>query len=236
MTVAASPAQAVAGRAGTRSRRTWPDPQGAAIVEPRDRAAAGADRVHVDHREPDRDARHHRLGRDLRLSPEDGRDVGARPAHVEGEHVLEAACARDERRPDDPGRRPGKDARSRPGGRRGHIGHSARGLHDERPRLDLLQVRRQHGRQVRVRHGGRAALVLPELGQQLGRERNEHTRQRDAQRVADRPLVLRVQEREEQADRDRLDLRGGNGRDRLPQRRRRRAGRRRPLAPSARAR
>ena len=50
-------AAAVAGRAGVRPGALRADAQRAACVPPDDRAAAGTDRVDVDHREPDRERR-----------------------------------------------------------------------------------------------------------------------------------------------------------------------------------
>ena len=85
-------AAAVAGRARVRSRRLRPDAEDAALVDVRDRAAAGADGVDVDHR-------HHRLVvADLRveevahpqLAVRGHADVGRRSADVEGDDVLVA--------------------------------------------------------------------------------------------------------------------------------------------------
>ena len=82
-------AAAVAG--GTRHRlgAARADPQRAALVDPRDRAAAGADRVDVDDRDADRDAVERRLARHLRAAVEHQADVGAGAAHVDRDDVGE---------------------------------------------------------------------------------------------------------------------------------------------------
>ena len=110
-------ALAVGGRARVGARRARADAQRAARIGPRDRAAAGADRVDVDHRQLDRHAGHDRLRRRARLAAHHRRDVGARAAHVEGQHVLVAAGARDVRRADHAAGR-ARRARSRPPGAR----------------------------------------------------------------------------------------------------------------------
>ena len=94
-------AAAVADRAGLRPGAARADAKEAACVHPGDRAAAGADRLHVDERhrrrQPPLDLE---LGRVALLAAGDDAHVGARAAHVEREHVLLAqrsgeALARD---------------------------------------------------------------------------------------------------------------------------------------------
>src|SRR2546428_7025866 len=70
-------AAAVAGRARHRLGAVRPDAQGAAVVDPGDRAAAGADRVDVDDRDADRGAGEAGLAGDLRGAAEHQADVGA---------------------------------------------------------------------------------------------------------------------------------------------------------------
>ena len=69
-----------------------------------------------------------------------------------------------------------------------------------------LEVGGQLRGQVGVGHRGREALVLAELRQHLAGQRDVDVGQRLAHRLAHRALVLGVQEREQQADRDGLDL------------------------------
>ena len=103
-------AAAVAGGTGVGARRLRADAEDAALVDVRDRAAARADRVDVDHR-------HHRLVvADLRveqvshpqLAARRDADVGRGAADVERDDVVEA---RDAARP---------DAADQPGDRAGH--------------------------------------------------------------------------------------------------------------------
>ena len=82
-------AAAVADRAGIGAGAFRPDLDQAGRVDAGDRAAAGADRVHVDHRHVDR----HRifdldLVGDGRLGVADQRDVGRGAAHVVGDEVV----------------------------------------------------------------------------------------------------------------------------------------------------
>src|SRR5581483_9599749 len=100
---------AVRGRAGIGARRAGPDAEDAAAVDVGDRAAAGADRVDVDHRD-------HRLVRaDARVEQVlhaqaallGQPDVGRRAADVERDHVLVARLA--------PGPDPADDAGDRAG-------------------------------------------------------------------------------------------------------------------------
>ena len=77
------PAAPIADRAGHRSRAARPDLQNAAAVDRRDAAAAGADGVHVDHRQAQRHAEVEvRLFGDARLAVDHDRDVEAGAAHV----------------------------------------------------------------------------------------------------------------------------------------------------------
>ena len=70
----------------------------------RDRAAAGADLDHLDHRNAQRqaaafekaiDARHFERARGLRLRLVDQADLRGRAAHVEGQNLIEPVLARD---------------------------------------------------------------------------------------------------------------------------------------------
>ena len=100
------PAEAVAGRTGLGARADRADLHQAVAVEPGDRAAAGADRVDVDHGEADREARHLALEGDFGGAAVDQRDVGGGAAHVERDESLAQ-------------RRGAQDAAGRPGDRAG---------------------------------------------------------------------------------------------------------------------
>jgi hypothetical protein len=170
--------------------------------------------VDVHHRQLQRDAGDNRLGRGLGLAAPDRRHVGARAAHVEGEHVLEAAGGCRERRADHAAGRPREHARG--GLLRGgvHVLHASGGAHDEGPgdagRLgavgEMAQVCRDAGREIRVGRGRGEAFVLAELGQDVAGERDVDVGQGLAHRVGDGALVLGMAEGEQQAHRDRLHV------------------------------
>ena len=77
----------VARRTGGGARAPWADAERAALVDVRDRAAAGADRVHVEHRHEERVATDPRVARRGLGDPGLGHDpdVGRGAAHVEGD-------------------------------------------------------------------------------------------------------------------------------------------------------
>ena len=77
--------------------------------------------------------------------------------------------------------------------------------------VQLLDVGAHDGQERGVERGRRGARVLPALRGDLARQGDRHAgkhRFEDASRL---PLVLRVREREEKADRDRLDSSAGEG-------------------------
>ena len=87
-------AAAVARRARVGAGRLRAVAQRAGLVDPGQRAAAGADRQHLDRREADRVAvLDEPLLRDPLLALVDERDVGARAAHVEADRVLDSRTA-----------------------------------------------------------------------------------------------------------------------------------------------
>ena len=86
---------AVAGRTGPGPCALGPDDQRATVVEVGDRTPAGADRVDVERREPDRQAGHLALTGRRRATVEHEAHVGGRPAHVEGDGVGEPVGDRD---------------------------------------------------------------------------------------------------------------------------------------------
>ena len=202
-------------RIGTgRARADAEDPAG---VDVRDRAAAGADRVDVDHRD-------HRLIRpDLgvqqvlhaQLAVLREADVGGRPADVERDHVgLTGLPARPDAS-DDAGDRARHEQVDRLlHGTRGR--RDARGRRhqvDARPDLHLAQGRVEAadvvgdlGTDVGVQADGREALVLAVLRNHLARDREERLRELLAHDRRDALLMLGIEEREQQADGDRFDL------------------------------
>ena len=100
-------APAVAGRTGIGPRALRPDLEEAVAVEPRDRAAPGPHRLHVDAGEPDWKTGHGALKGDVRLEVPDQGDVRAGAPHVEGDEVAGAGAV------------PRVDRAHHPGGRAG---------------------------------------------------------------------------------------------------------------------
>ena len=212
-------AAAVGDRARVGARRARADAEDAARIDVGDGAAAGADRVDVDHRD-------HRLVRpDLRVEQVlhaqlaflREADVGRGPAHVERDHVLLARLPA------------GPDAAHHAGDRAGHeqvdrLDHGALGRRDARggghqvdARLDVhraqrgveaADVARDLGADVGVQADGGEALVLAVLRDDLARDGDERLGELLAHDRRDALLVHRVEEREEQADGDGLDLLG----------------------------
>ena len=111
VTVGSVAALAVCGGAGLRAGRLRADAERLReLGHVRDRAAAGADRVHVDRRHLDPEVADRGLAADRRLAVLAERDVRRRAAHVEGEDVVEARLARDEERACDAAGRAREDA------------------------------------------------------------------------------------------------------------------------------
>ena len=205
-------AAAVTRRTGVGARAVRPDPQRAAAVDPCDRAAARADRVDVDHRQPHRqpgDAPVHRqLGLAAALGEEER--VAARAAHVEAERRRGRATIRAATAPPagpessiaagcaaacSSVATPPEDSITCGSGRPGLRGRA------RRSRREVAAGRRPE-RGVDRRGGG--ALELAHLRRHLVRGDHERVRQRLAQDLRHARLVRGVEEREQQADGDRL--------------------------------
>ena len=197
-----------------RARADAEDPAG---IDVGDRAAAGADRVHVDHRD-------HRLVRpDLRvqqvlhaqLAVLREADVGGGPAHVERDHVgLVGLPARPDAADDSGDRARHEQVDRLLHGALGRGDACGRG-HQVDPRADLhlaqggveaADVVGDLGADVGVQADGREALVLAVLRDDLARDREERLGELLAHDRRDALLVLGIEEREQQADGDRLDL------------------------------
>ncbi len=196
----------VARRPRVGARRARAHAQGAARVAPGDRAAAGADRVHVDHRQRERAAAHLAPVPDRRRAAADQRHVAGGAAHVEPHRVAAGRAA-----PRPPRRRPGPTARSRSRGaprlaRRavpplesitsGSGSPASRG-----PLGQAREVAAQQRRQRGVHDGRGAALVLAEHARGLVRGRHVHVAERLRRQLGHAPLVVGVAKAPEQADR-----------------------------------
>ena len=173
-------------RIGARAVRT----HGNALhpVDARDRAAARADLDHLDHRHADGKTaafhvpigpRHLERARPLGLTLVDEADLRGRAAHVEGQHALERALARDPGGEqgtaggpglDEPHRKPGRDLERGETPARHHEQQRAR--HAERVQLGAQpqQIALHHRAHVRIGAGRREPLVLSDLRADLARE------------------------------------------------------------------
>ncbi len=223
-------AVAVGGGAGARARRSRPDAQRAARVAPGDRAAAGADRVDVEHRQRDRAAADLAPGGLAHLAVEDDADVAARAAHVEAQRVGLPRGVRG------PGGAGGAARGAGEHGQHGVVGgllergQAAAGLHHRGLRQSGLtravgeaaQIGGEQGGERGVELGGRGALVLPEGADDLVAEADVDAGKRARERFAEGLLVLRVAVGVQEADGDGLGLERLDG-ARPPRRRRVRA-------------
>jgi hypothetical protein len=100
----------VGGRTGLRARAGRPHLQTAGPVEPGQRAAAGRDRMDVEHRHQHLTPVHLAAHAPHRFAVFDQRDVRARPTHVERHDVGEAGrCGNDTAGCDDAGGRSAED-------------------------------------------------------------------------------------------------------------------------------
>ena len=180
-------AQAVAGRARQGAGALRADLEEPVPVEPGDRAAAGADGVDVDHRQADREVGDLAVEADRRAAAPDQGDVGAGPAHVEGDDVRPAGGRRDLDRADDARRGTGERGADRQIAGAGERHQPAARLVDAdlglgeplaQRGLEPRQVAHHHRLQIGVQRGGREALVLAELRLHLGRQREMQLRER----------------------------------------------------------
>ena len=211
-------AASVARRSGHGSGGHRPDAQRAARVAPRDRTAAGADRVDVDHRQRQRPAADLAPGDVPHRAAGHDRHVARRAAHVEAQEVGLIGVAGDQCRGGGAAGRSAEHGQCGVGGRELEVGEAAAGLHD--PRLDdagvagavaqraqiVAQQRRERG--VDLGRGG--ALVLAKRADDVVRQRDRDVvAEARAQRRADRAFVGGVAVGMEQADGDRLGLATG---------------------------
>ena len=210
-------ALAVAERAGVGAGRLRPHLEGALGGHPGDRAATGADRDDVDHRDLARVGADRALGGEGRLAVEHHRDVGRGAAAVAGEHPVEAGPPGDEGRTERAGRGAGQHRRDRlvhhlVGGE-----HAAVGLHHVEgdrapageavePGVDVADVAADVRLDRGVDEGGHRALVLAVLAQHLGADRHHGVRVLAAQHLAHRELVGVVGVGVQEAHPDRGDV------------------------------
>ena len=179
VTVGRMPAAPVAcgSRHGARRGRT--DPQGAAVVAPRDRPAARPHRVDVERRQRKRATGHRSLRRLRHARVLDHAHVTRRTAHVQAQHVRLARQLRREHRAAHPARRSRQQRQRRMRARARDVRQPARGLHDlrfgqalrARARRQTLEIAVEQRRQRGVERRRGRALELAERTHQLMRER-----------------------------------------------------------------
>ena len=217
-------AAAVASRPGIGAGTFRTDADTAQAIDMRDGAAAGADLHHLDNGNTQRQARSlaepanardlERAG-GLRLVVVDQADLGRGAAHVERQHVADAALSGDERREDRPTGRAAFHQPDREAARRLDRCQAAAGQHQEdrrgdahrtQVRLQPAQVTRHHRLHIGVCRGGGKPLPLPHLRRNIRRQRDRHVRQRLSKDIAHPAFVDRVDEAMQQADGDALHL------------------------------
>ena len=204
-------AAAVAGGAGLRARALRPDTDLPHRIDMGERAAAGADLHHVDHRDRDRHAGalleavaagHLEHAAGLRRVPLDQADLRRGAAHVERQHPIEAEPGGEMRGKDRAAGRTGFDETHREFGCSLERDDAAAGMHQEdrairaflgELRCQIGEISLHHRLDVGVRHHRVEALILAHLRRDLGRDRHRNLRAALQQHVADHPLVLGIE-------------------------------------------
>ena len=217
------PAPPIARRPRVRARAARPDPDEPALVDPRERAAPGADLDHVDDRQ---------LGRqpaaalvlvdpaDLEVVLLEGREppdegpLGGGAAHVEREKVREPEAAPVAGGHEGAGRRAGLQGPDREAPRRlrddrspgrGHDVQPAREPERREPALEPLDVAVEHRLGVGVHRRGGPALVLAHVREDVGGAGDVQAGELAADEGFRGLLVRGVGVGVEEADRERLD-------------------------------
>ena len=208
------PARAVARGAGHGARALGTHRERAVVAHTRDRSAARADRVDVDHGHGQRPSADASFNRHRRFAALDQAHVGARAANVHRDHVGEARRLPDQPGADHAGGGPGERGVN---GLRAHgLGaHDATvGLHDRQRRRDAAlaqsldeppDVAADERLHVRVEHGDHRALELAEHRQHLARQRHRAVRMLLEQQLARPALVGAVGVAVQEADGHRRD-------------------------------
>ena len=212
-------AAAVAGGSRHRAGAARPDMQRAAVFDPRDRAAAGADFENIDGRDLDRQgaivAADQRAAGRQRPAAENDAGLGGGAAHVEGDGVLHAERMAQRLRADHAGRwtRFQNANAFLAGGV--ELEQAAGRLHDEERAgktlagdaiADLGEIALHARPDKRIGHDGRAALEFAIFLRQFMRRRNEDARQTSLQDLLGAQFVIRIAVAMQKQDRDRFDL------------------------------
>ena len=179
-------AERVAGRPGRRARALRPHAQ-RAMLDARDRAAAGADLENIHHRDLHRQrpvvAADQRLRGGERLALVDHAGLGGGAAHVEGDGILDAERVAERLRADHAGGRAGLEHADALVLRLRRLVEAAGRLHDQERaakafaahvRVDLADIAPHLRADIGVGDHGRAALELAVFLAELVRGRDEH--------------------------------------------------------------
>ena len=185
----------------------------AAGVDPGDRAATGADGVHLEGGHVDRVVVDDRAAGTHRLPLDDEADQERGAADVGGDDVAVPELAAEGLGADDPAGEDRADGADRVRGRLGRGDRTAVGLHHQERTgqaalgqlaLEGAEVVTQPGGDLRAHHGGGAPGELSDPRADLARERDEEVGGDLVDDLADPLLVSRVAEGPEERDRDRL--------------------------------
>ena len=205
----------VAGRTRPRARALRADAQHAGFrLDPADAAAAGADRRHVDHRQGERIFVDDRAVGIAGLAVDQDADVEAGAANVRGENLVDAELLAERLRAERAAGGTGHQQRRAAAARLLDRTQAAGGVHHRhrafQPGVDQLlphhvEIARHRRREIGVHHRGRGALVFADQRRQFMRRRDDHAGDFPLDPFLDGLLVRRVEERPEEADRDRLD-------------------------------
>ena len=192
--------------------------QDAAGVDPRDRAAAGADAGDVEAVQRDAVAADLAVHDQRRLAVRHQADVGRGAAHVERDQIpalLPSKAGRQGPAAGDPAGRSRQHGAGREPSGLGDRRDAAMRLDDQgrsliagfaEPCFEPRQIARQHRADIGVDDRRRDPLELLDLRQHLRGERDIGVGQRAAQRLGGFVLVARVAPGVQIADRDRLDF------------------------------
>ena len=193
---------------GARTLRS--DTQRAAFVDPRDRAPARSDGMHVHGRSANRDAADREIGALADLTAAEAH-VGRCASHIECDHRWVSRRPADAKRPCDPACGTRQHSAHRLLRRLFRADAAAVGLHDPQPAPAALrpqplrqttEVAPHHGRDVRVGDGRAGPLVLTVLRQEFVGHGDHHPA--PARFRGDTSFVGRIEEGEQEANGERL--------------------------------
>ena len=208
-------APAIAHRPRARARASRADPRHFGFgIERHDRAAARADRDHLDLGRGIVIAIDQRLARIVERAALDDADLERGAAHVAGDDVGIAHQSAEIARTDHAGRGTALDHADRAVRRLVRRQQAAIALHHHDRAtvaggaelgLEALQIVAADRAGIGVDHGGRGALILARHRRDFARERDIDAGRDSLDQRAQLPLVNRIVERPEERDRERLD-------------------------------